>query len=47
MQAHVRRINRQDKIATGILTAIVGFVLVVLAAIVIYILVAGAPKLST
>ncbi len=45
MQAHVRRINRQDRIATGILTAIVGFVLVVLAAIVIYILVAGAPKL--
>ena len=27
MAAHVRRINSQDKIATGILTAIVGLVL--------------------
>lgn len=45
MAAHVRRINSQDKIATGILTAIVGFVLLILAAIVIYILVAGAGKL--
>lgn len=45
MQAHVRRINSQDKLATGILTAIIGFVLLVLAAIVIYILVAGAGKL--
>ena len=45
MTAHVRRINSQDKIATGILTAIVGLVLLILAAIVIYILVAGAGKL--
>ena len=45
MAAHVRRINSQDKIATGILTAIVGLVLLILAAIVIYILVAGAGKL--
>ena len=37
MAAHVRRINSQDKIATGILTAIVGLVLLILAAIVIYI----------
>ena len=42
MAAHVRRINSQDKIATGILTTIVGLVLLILAAIVIYILVAGA-----
>lgn len=45
MAAHVRRINSQDKIATGILTAIVGLVLLILAAIVFYILVAGAGKL--
>ena len=45
MEAHVRRINRQDKIATGVLTAIVGFVLLILAAIVIYILTSGAEKL--
>ena len=45
MAAHVRRINSQDKIATGILTAIVGLVLLILAAIVIYILIAGAGKL--
>lgn len=45
MQAHVKRINRQDKIATVILTAIVGLVIAMLAAIVIYILVSGAGKL--
>ena len=45
MQAHVRRINGQDKVATGILTAIVAFVLLILAAIIIYILVQGAGKL--
>ncbi len=45
MQAHVRRINSQDKVATGILTAIVAFVLLILAAIIIYILVQGAGKL--
>lgn len=45
MAAHVRRINSQDKVATGILTAIVALVLIMLAAIVIYILVAGAGKL--
>lgn len=45
MAAHVRRINSQDKLATGILTAIVGLVLLILAAIVVYILVAGAGKL--
>ncbi len=45
MAAHVRRINAQDKAATGILTAIVALVLLMLAAIVIYILVSGAGKL--
>ena len=32
LSAHVARIGKQDKIATGILTAIVGFVLLLLAA---------------
>ena len=41
LSAHVRRIGRQDRIATGILTAIVGLVLALLAAIIIYILVRG------
>ena len=45
MEAHVKRINRQDKIATVILTAIVGLVIAMLAAIVIYILASGAGKL--
>ena len=45
MEAHVKRINRQDKIATVILTAIVGLVIAMLAVIVIYILVSGAGKL--
>ena len=45
MSAHVRRINRQDRIATGVLVGIAAFVMLMLAAIVIYILVAGAPKL--
>lgn len=46
MAAHVRRINSQDKVATGILTFIVGIVLLILAAIVVYILVAGFGKLT-
>ena len=45
MSAHVRRINRQDRIATGVLVSIAAFVMLMLAAIVTYILVAGAPKL--
>lgn len=45
MSAHVRRINRQDRIATAVLVGIAAFVMLMLAAIVIYILVAGAPKL--
>ena len=46
MAAHVRRINSQDKVATGILAFIVGIVLLILAAIVVYILVAGFGKLT-
>ena len=45
MEAHVKRISRQDKIATVVLTAIVGLVIAMLAAIVLYILVSGAGKL--
>lgn len=45
MAAHVRRIKSQDKVATVILTAIVGLVLVMLAVIVGYVLVSGAGKL--
>lgn len=45
MEAHVKRISRQDKIATAILTVIVGLVIAMLAAIVLYILVSGAGKL--
>ncbi len=45
MEAHVKRISRQDKIATVVLTAIVGLVITMLAAIVLYILVSGAGKL--
>lgn len=45
MEAHVKRIGRQDKIATVVLTVIVGFVIAMLAAIVLYILVSGAGKL--
>ena len=41
LSAHVARIGKQDKIATGILTAIVGFVLLLLAAIIVYILARG------
>lgn len=39
--AHSLKIAKQDKIATGILTVIVGFVIVLLVAIIAYILVSG------
>lgn len=45
MEAHVKRISRQDKIATVILTAIVGLVIAMLVAIVLYILASGVGKL--
>lgn len=44
LDAHARRIGRQDRIATGVLTAIAGLVLLLLAAIVAYILVRGIGK---
>ena len=44
LDAHAAKIGRQDKIATGVLTAIVGLVLALLAAIVIYILARGLGK---
>lgn len=47
LSAHVKRIGRQDKIATGILTAIVGFVLLLLAGIIIYILARGGAVALT
>lgn len=47
LQAHAAKIRRQDNIATGILTAIVGLVLLLLAAIVVYILVQGLGKMLT
>ena len=45
MEAHVKRISRQDKIATVVLTAIVGLVIAMLVAIVLYILASGVGKL--
>ena len=45
MEAHVKRISRQDKIATVILTAIVGLVIAMLVAIVLYILASGVGQL--
>ena len=45
MEAHVKRISRQDIIATVILTAIVGLVIAMLVAIVLYILASGVGKL--
>lgn len=47
LSEHVKRIGKQDRIATAVLTAIVGFVLVLLAAIIIYILARGAGKVLT
>ena len=44
LDAHVRRIGAQDRLATGVLTAIAGLVLLLLAAIVAYILFRGLGK---
>ena len=44
LDAHAAKIGRQGKIATSVLTAIVGLVLALLAAIVIYILARGLGK---
>ncbi len=47
LDAHAAKIGKQDKIATGILTLIVGLVLALLAAIVVYILFQGLGKMLT
>ncbi len=44
LDAHARRIGAQDRLATGMLTAIAGLVLLLLAAIVAYILFRGLGK---
>ena len=44
LEEHARRVKRQDKIATGVLTAIVWLVLLLLVAIVLYILYQGLGK---
>lgn len=44
LDAHARRIGVQDRLATGVLTAIAGLVLLLLAAIVAYILFRGLGK---
>ena len=47
LTAHVKRIGSQDKIATGILTAIVGVVMVLVVAIIAYILIRGGMRALT
>ena len=47
LDAHARRIGAQDRVATGILTVIVVFVLGLLAAIVAFILIQGLGKALT
>ena len=44
---HVSRINRQDKVATGVLTVIVGLVMLLVVAIIAYILVRGGTRALT
>ena len=47
LDAHVRRIDSQDKVATGVLTVIVGLVMLLVVAIIAYILVRGAGRALT
>ncbi|MGQ5425856.1 phosphate ABC transporter permease PstA [Thermophilibacter sp. ZX-H3] len=47
LDAHVKRINSQDKVATGVLTVIVGLVMLLVVAIIAYILVRGAGRALT
>ena len=47
LDAHVKRINSQDKVATGILTVIVGLVMLLVVAIIVYILARGAGRALT
>lgn len=44
IKAQVSRAKRVDKIATGILTAIVAFIFILLAALIVYIIASGAQK---
>ncbi len=44
IKAQVARAKREDKIATGILMAIVAFIFVLLAALIVYIIASGAQK---
>lgn len=44
IKAQVAKAKREDKIATGILTAIVAFIFVLLAALIVYIIASGAQK---
>lgn len=44
IKAQVSRAKREDKIATGILTAIVAFIFILLAALIVYIIASGAQK---
>lgn len=44
IKAQVSRAKREDKIATGILMAIVAFIFVLLAALIVYIIASGAQK---
>lgn len=46
-EAHARRIGAQDRFATGVLTVIVGLVMVLVVAIIAYILVRGAGRALT
>ena len=47
LDEHVKRINSQDKVATGVLTVIVGLVMLLVVAIIAYILVRGAGRALT
>lgn len=47
LDAHVARIDRQDKIATGVLTVIVGLVILLVVAIIAYIIARGAGRALT
>ena len=44
IKAQVARAKREDKIATGILMAIVAFIFILLAALIVYIIASGAQK---
>lgn len=44
IKARVARAKREDKIATGILAAIVAFIFILLAALIVYIIASGAQK---